>query len=203
MKRTFKSIPKDTKKKFLKMLLMLFPNFRSARFKDNGDIIFKQRGWFKRRIKKSFTELLTLEIPKELCIIKYGNYSLLTEIYDTIKNLSRKYDNPDRKIISTIDYLYLLYDSAKIRNPYKCYSKIVIPSKGITNVIEDNDFVSVVNKHKAVIHDIITEFKLASITLLLTISLWLPAKFYILHRVTTLIVEVREFDFPFKIINTS
>lgn len=202
MLKRFKYFPQEHRDKFLKMLLMLFPNFRSARFKDDGTIVLKQRGWFKRKIKRSFTDLLTYDIPREISLFRAGNYSLVEDFYDSIKEISKSNLSFEIKIQKTIDCLYDVFYDTKIRNVYNGVDIVVIPNDSTINttkLVDTNSYMSIGDENSTMIQDIVEELKLITATWLITISLWLPFKSQLLHSVVTVVAEIRTSNFLWEV----
>lgn len=202
MEKKYKNLSKETKDKFLKMLLMLFPSFKSARFKSNGNIVFKQRGWFKRRIRTHFVDLLTIQIPRELCLCRYGNYSVIPEFYEVVKNISNLGIDKNSKIEKVVDYLYNLFSNSKIRDIYNNYDHLYNLEREDITIIENSNFTTLADNHKILI-SLVSELKLIAATWALTISLYLPFKVSMTYKIAELANEIRFYEPAFKIINSS
>lgn len=189
MLENFGSLSKDHKEKFLKMCLLLFSSFRSAKFKDDGTIVFKRRRWISKKVRIPFMELLTFGVPRLLSINKGGTYYLLDEMHDKFTKTAISTKDPMELYSIMIDYFYSILEEIKIRNIYKSYSTTLVLKEVGKNIekLEVNvnnvyDRISLTNKRKAYLSNFIRELKVNAATIALFISLWLPAKAYMLPK---------------------
>jgi hypothetical protein len=189
MLENFGSLSKDHKERFLKMCLLLFSSFKSAKFRDDGIIVFKPRRWFSKKVCISFMELLTFGVPRLISINKWGTYALVPEMYKKFTDTSKV--TKDHVELYTImsDYYYSLFEEIKIRDIYKSYNTVLVLNEvgKDTNNLEINinnvyDRISLTTSRKAYLNSFINNLKVNAATIALFISLWLPAKAYMLPK---------------------
>jgi hypothetical protein len=195
MLETFKNIPKSHKEKFLKMCLLLFSCYKTARFNNNGQIVFTPNRWYKRTVRIPIWDLLTFGVPRAISYFKWATLSLLDEMYEEIEKINLSTNDYSERITLIIDYLYPIFEKTKIRDIYNNYDTVITVKEELQNVdnhIETNnvyDRISLADRIRTLLNDSIHEIKLEAATITLTISLWLPTHNCILREVVPKVAE--------------
>lgn len=202
MLENFKNLSNDNREKFLKICLLLFSDFKSATFKNNGIIIFKRKGLFNRRVRIQFMDLLTFGVPRSLSMNRWGSYSLVDDIYQEIKNIDNSTTDFISKIEKVINYLYSIFEETKIRDVYYNYDNVIVLKESLKdklnkiNIINNYNNISLGNVRTVLLNNFVHELRLNLATITLFISLWLPAKSYLLQDCAA---QVRDGIFPWTL----
>ncbi len=96
----FKEVKLLNKQNFIKLCLILFPNYRSAKFRNNGDIVFwkKNTVLFDNKVIIPFDEMVYKYIPLQLSMYKWRSWSKYSEYFKQINDIFSLYGNIDDKL---------------------------------------------------------------------------------------------------------
>jgi len=134
MLKDFNYLDNEYKEKFLKMCLLLFPQYRSARIKRDGTVIFVSKLSLFKRIKIPFFNLISHDIAIKLSILRWNSEHLVKEYFSALLDIKEKQENTRKETIEfvreAIDFLYSKFLVTKLRDIYSNYYDTVITSSG-------------------------------------------------------------------------
>lgn len=95
----FKDVNVLHKQNFIRFCLVLFPSYRSAKFKNNGDIVFwkKKKTLFDNKVVIPFEEIVYKHIPLQLSMYKWRTLSKYNEYFKQIDSIFKLYGNINDK----------------------------------------------------------------------------------------------------------
>jgi hypothetical protein len=156
MKSNKINISKDSKDKLFRMILMLFPKYGLVKLQRNErSVILRQRKLSFKSIKLSLLELLLYYIPNEISLSRWGNYDLVYDYAEKVRDVlnSGKY-NDSSKMDITISYLYGEFLHTKIRNIYANLDEVTIPlEQGGFQRYSERQTPSIQENYKEIIED--------------------------------------------------
>jgi len=126
----------------------------------------------------------------------------LTEALNIGKNILSTGGRSIDAVEKVINYLYSIFEETKIRDVYYNYDNVIVLKESLKdklnkiNIINNYNNISLGNVRTVLLNNFVHELRLNLATITLFISLWLPAKSYLLQDCAA---QVRDGIFPWTL----
>lgn len=218
MLKNFNNLDNEYKDRFLKMCLLLFPQYRSARIRKDGTVVFMSKLSLFKRVRIPFFNLISEDIATKLSVLQWNNKQLTKKYYETIADIRTKYNTTEQDNIlfikEVIDFLYSKFLITGLKDIYNSYYDVTTTSGGYKLERENNSdsvFVttikgqtSITKKHFT-LDKLVKELKNKTLVTLIVLGLNLATSMAILSNLSTRLLPILSYQellgqSPWKII---
>ncbi|MFA5395501.1 MAG: hypothetical protein WC346_05710 [Methanogenium sp.] len=140
----FNYLSNEYKDKFLKMCLLLFPQYKSASINKKGIVTFISKNSILRRTKIPFINLVSHDLLMRLSVLRWNSTQLANSYLKVLLEINEKYKHIKNPTVSeqlkmtqeVIDYLYSQFLITNLKDIYTNYCNVV-SSKDNIEVVDD------------------------------------------------------------------